>query len=106
MIIFIQFNTGSCCEHITVSTNIYLYACVSLLAPVRAVCVCVCVCVCVVSNQNTSKKAHYRSDLSKLDPLLHKTHSKAFLILRYQSSTCDISFRKATNQVWLDHLLI
>ena len=60
----------------------------------------------LMPNQNTSKKVHYRSDLSKLDPLLHKTHSKAFLILRYQSSTCDISFRKATHQMWLDHLLI
>ena len=30
------------------------------------VCVCVSVCVCVRSNQSTSKKPHYVSDLSKL----------------------------------------
>ena len=64
--LFIQCNTNSCCRHI-----------ISLLAPECAlclcvfVCVCVCVCVCVfvyvVSNQSTSKKQHYVSDLSKLD---------------------------------------
>ena len=32
--------------------------------------------VCVISNQNTSKKPHYVSDLSKLDTLLHKTNMK------------------------------
>ena len=31
-----------------------------------------CVFVCVISNQSTSKKTHYVSDLSKLDALLHK----------------------------------
>ena len=30
------------------------------------VCVCLCVCVFVRSNQSTSKKPHYVSDLSKL----------------------------------------
>ena len=43
----------------------YFYGCVSP-------CVC-CVSVCVISNQSTSKKPHYVSDLSKLDALLHKT---------------------------------
>ena len=38
---------GSCYEHIAVGVNIYLYGCVSLLAPECAVCLCVCVCVCV-----------------------------------------------------------
>ena len=33
-------------------------------------CVCVCLCVCVVSNQSTSKKPHYVSDLSKLIGLI------------------------------------
>ena len=41
-----------------------------------------CVCVCVISNQSTSKKPHYLSDLSKPDSLLHKTHIKVLLILR------------------------
>ena len=55
MELFIQCNIDSCCEHITVGVNIYLYGCVSLLAPEFAVClyvcvcvfVCVCVCVCL-----------------------------------------------------------
>ena len=57
-------------ELITVGVNIYFYGCVSLLglecAVCLSVCVCVCVCVCVRSNQSTSKKPHYVSDLSKL----------------------------------------
>ena len=55
----------------------YLYGCVSLLTPECAVCVCVCVCVCVISNQSTSKKPHYKSDLFKV-----------LLVLRYEGSTC------------------
>ena len=47
MELFIQCNIDSCCEHITVGVNIYLYGCVSLLAPEFAVCLYVCVCVCV-----------------------------------------------------------
>ena len=45
--------------------------------------VCVCVFVCVISNKSTNKKPHV-SDLSKLDTLLYKTHSKVLLVLRYQ----------------------
>ena len=60
----------------------YLYGCVSLLATECAV--CVYVFVCVISNQSTCKKPHYLSDLSKLDTLLHKTHIKILLELRYQ----------------------
>ena len=62
MELFIQCNIDSCCEHITVGVNIYLYGCVSLLAPEFAVClyVCVCVFVCVISNQSTSKKTCVR----------------------------------------------
>ena len=44
-------------EHITGGVNIYLYGCVSLLAPECAVCllcVCVCVFVCVILYQSTS----------------------------------------------------
>ena len=39
----IQCNPDSCWEHITGRVNVYLYGCVSLLAPVFAVCLCVCV---------------------------------------------------------------
>ena len=46
--------------------------------------VCVYACVCVISDQSTSKKLHYVSDLSKLDTILHK-HTA---ISRYQCSIC------------------
>ena len=46
-----------------------LYGCISLLVLVRAV----CLFLCVISNQSTSKKPHYVSELSKCDVLLHKT---------------------------------
>ena len=36
--LFIQCNKDSCCKHITGGVNIYLYGCVSLLAPECAVC--------------------------------------------------------------------
>ena len=46
-------------------------------------------CVCdIKSNQSTSKKPHYVSDLSKPDALLHKTNSKVDLVIQYQGSTC------------------
>ena len=41
--LFIQCNTDSCFEHIAGSDNIHLYECVSLLAPVCAVCLHLCV---------------------------------------------------------------
>ena len=44
--------------------------------------VCACMFVCVISNQITSKKPHYVSDL------LHKTHIKVLLVLWYQRLTC------------------
>ena len=52
----------------------------SVLCVYVCVCVCVCVfvCVCVVSNQSTSKKAHYVLDLSNVDALLHQTHIKVW----------------------------
>ena len=64
--------------------NIYLYRCVSLLAPECAV--CFYVYVFVISNKSTSKKPHV-SDLGKLDTLLHKTYNKVVLVLKYQDST-------------------
>ena len=45
-------------EHITGGVNIYLYGCVSLLAPECAVCllcVCVCVCVCDIISEHQQK---------------------------------------------------
>ena len=42
--LFIQCNTCSCCEHITGSINIKLYACVSPLVPVCAMCLCLSMC--------------------------------------------------------------
>ena len=58
--------------------NMYLYRCVSLLAPECDV------CPCVTSNQSTSKKPQYVSDHSKCNALLHKTHCKVLLVLKYQ----------------------
>ena len=46
-----------------------------------------CVLLCVISNQSTSKKLHHVSDLSKLNALLHKTHSNVLLVLWYQGLT-------------------
>ena len=70
--------------------NMYLYECASLLAPECVV--CICVFVCVISNQSTSKNPHYVSDLSKRDAVLHKTHIRVLLVLRYQGSTCADSY--------------
>ena len=39
--LLIQFNTGSCCEHITGVGNMYLYGCVTLITPVCAMYLCV-----------------------------------------------------------------
>ena len=63
--------------------------CHSIDSGVCCVSICVCVvCVCVISNQRTSKKPHYVSDLIKLDVFLDKTHKKVLLILKYQGTTC------------------
>ena len=68
---------------------------VSLLTPVCAV----CLCMRVISNQCTGKKLHFLSDLSKLDTLLHKTHSKGLLVLWYQGSkfVCNIKCNNTSN---------
>ena len=76
--------------------------------PLSALCVfvCMCVCLCVISNQHTSKKPHDVSGLSKLDALLHKTHIKVLLVLRYQCLTCVdplLSLSKIAYQMWHDH---
>ena len=58
--------------------------------------VCACMFVCVISNQITSKKRHYVSDL------LHKTHIKVLLVLWYQRLTCRsiLSLSKVAYVVW------
>ena len=81
-----------------------LYRRVSLLAPECAS----CVCVCVISNQSTSKKPHYVSDLSRFDALFHKTYIKVLLLLRYQGliDMCRsiLSLTKIAHQMWYDRL--
>ena len=62
---------------------------------------CVCVFVCVISNQNTSKKPHYVSDLSKLDALLHKTQTNVLLVLRLNICR-SILLSKIAHQMWCD----
>ena len=44
-LLLIQCNSDSCFEHIAGGADIYLYGCVSLLAPVCAVCLCLYECV-------------------------------------------------------------
>ena len=46
------------------------------------VCICLCVHLCVLSKQSTSKTRHHCEAFSERDTLLHKTHSKTFLVRR------------------------
>ena len=72
------------------------------MTPECALCLCVfvSVCVCVRSNQSTSKKPHYVSDLSKLDALLHKTCIK---VLGLDMCTSMISLSKIARRMWSYH---
>ena len=81
---FIQCNIGSCCVHVTGCVNIYLDMCVSLLVIACVLCIFVSVygIVSVLSKTMLSVE-----NFSKFDALLHKTHSKVLLVLRYQGST-------------------
>ena len=64
-----------------------------------------CVCVCEISNQSTSKKPHYVSDLSKLDALLHKrTLRSGTKIARLNIGRSIILSSKTAHQMWHDHL--
>ena len=89
--LFIQCDTGSCCEHRTGGVN-YIYMCVCW--PIDP---CVyCVSVCVISSHSSSKKT-LCVDLRKPDALLHKTHSKV-LVLSSKSTYED--------QMWCDQPFI
>ena len=75
----------------------FIYMGMSVSWPLCMFCVFVCLSVCgceeawMISNQisiSTMKKSHYVLDLSKVDTLLDKTHSKVLQILRYQGWTC------------------
>ena len=47
--------------------------------------ICVFIGLCHIKS---SKKLQYMSDLSKLDTLLHNTHSKVLLVLKKQDLRC------------------
>ena len=87
--LFIQCNTDNCFEHMT-SANIYLYECISLLAPGCDVCLCVCVfvfvCVCVISNQATSKSPIMCQTSVDLTSRCVKYTARSFLYLGTKAS--------------------
>ena len=83
--LFIRCNTDSCFEEITSGANIYLNGLVKLLLP-RFVFLCVFLCVCDIMPEYQQNP--HVSDSSKLDALLHKTHSKILLVLRFNGVTC------------------
>ena len=91
--LFIQCNKNSCCEHITGGVNIYLYGCVSLLAPESVVslyvcCVHMCVFVCDIKSDHLQKK-HIKCPTSvNLMSSCIKIYIKFLLVLRYQGLTC------------------
>ena len=62
---------------------------VSVYWPLSVLCVCVSLCVCACARvcvwyQIRVPVKNHVSDLSKLDALLHKTHIKVLLVLRYK----------------------
>ena len=82
--LFIQSNTGGCYAHITGGVGIQLHVPVPILVPVCPV----YFSVFMASNQSNSRKpCHPFQIFSKFDALLHNTHSKVLLVLRYQGST-------------------
>ena len=66
------------------SVNICLNVCVSLLVPVYPV--CVFVCVCDIKSECKQKPCCPCQSFNKFDALLHKTHEKMCLALRYEST--------------------
>ena len=68
--------------------NFIFFCSVNMVSQSLGPCVCcMSFLVYMISNENTSKKAHYVSDLNKFDALLYKIHNKVLLVLRYQGST-------------------
>ena len=83
--LFIQCNIDNYCEHIPGSVNMYLYRCVSLLAWVYRFSLRLCVWYQI---SGLADKQHYASDISKLNALLHETHSKVIQVPRYHGPLC------------------
>ena len=89
---FIQCNTHSYCLHITIGVNIhlyvciilniYLYMCVSLFVLVCLLCVYLCMCDFKLDYQK--KQCHPCQTCSTSYALLHKTHNKVRLVIRFQ----------------------
>ena len=78
-----------------------VYLGVSVYWPQSVLCVCVCVCVCVWYQIKAPVKNRNVSDLSKLDGLLHKTHIKVLLVLKFKGSTCvDPCYHWIAHQLW------
>ena len=69
---------------------IYIYMGGSVYWPMSVLCVFVCVrvFVCVWYQIRVPAGNHIVSDLSKLDALLYKTHTKVLMVLRFQGLTC------------------
>ena len=96
--LLIQCNTNFCCAYITGVVNTYLYLYiftrVSLLIPVCCAFVCVWYQRVLVNN-------HFLSDFSKIDVMLHKTHSKHTMVPRPRTGISIISLSRITsNVVW------
>ena len=76
--LFIQCDKDSCCEHITSGVNIYLYWCVSLLAPECVVCLCMCLFVYVWYQIRVPAKTHMCQTSVNLTPCCMKYRSRSF----------------------------
>ena len=50
-------------------------------------CVCVSLLVCMIKVKMLAKPISLCQTYNKFDAFLHKTHSKVYLVLRYQGST-------------------
>ena len=79
---------------------------VSVYWPLNVLRVCVRVCLCDIKSeyQSTSKKSHV-SDLSKLDPLLCKTHQgpSGTEVPTFDMCGSIISLSKIAHEMWRVH---
>ena len=93
--LLIQCNTNFCCAYITGVVNTYLHSHiftrVSLLIPVCVVSLCVCVWY-----QRVLVNNHFVSDFSKINVMLHKTHSKHTMVPRPWIGISIISLSRIT----------